>query len=85
MKIGMIETCSKSESTNAVINNKLERHKGLPVQQVRVSLIFSVWWYNSRFIIGHNSFFDFVTLKYKCIYKRKEKKNNVLKSYLSAI
>ena len=25
MKIGMIETCSKSESTNAVINNKLER------------------------------------------------------------
>ena len=36
----MIETCSKSESTNAVINNKLERHKGLPVQQIRVSLIF---------------------------------------------
>ena len=38
----MIETCSKSESTNAVINNKLERHKGLPVQQICVSLIFSV-------------------------------------------
>ena len=29
MKIGMIETCSKSESTNTVINDKLERHKGL--------------------------------------------------------
>ena len=29
MKIGIIETCSKSESTNAVINDKLERHKGL--------------------------------------------------------
>ena len=38
----MIETCSKSESTNTVINDKLERHKGLPVQQIRFSLIFSV-------------------------------------------
>ena len=38
----MIETCSKSESTNAVINDKLERHKGLPVQQIRFPLIFSV-------------------------------------------
>ena len=29
----MTETCNKSESANAVIHDKLERHKGLPVNR----------------------------------------------------